>query len=216
MTSEVEICNLALSNIRGGSINSLTESSVQAQNCKLKYPLMRDQLMRDAPWQFAHKIKALALLTDELFNWANVYQYPSDCLQINRLLLNFEEVESGNALSNWYYDPALLAPNPDRQVKYQIYNTDDNRVIGANETELRIDYRAKITDPNLFDSQFVIMFSYLLSSELAIPIVGGKLGREFRADSLKIYQQYYDAAVASNENEQYIPPAESDFVTIRS
>ena len=42
MASEVEICNLALSNIRAGSINSLTEGSLQAQICKLKYPILRD------------------------------------------------------------------------------------------------------------------------------------------------------------------------------
>ena len=45
MTSVVDICNLALSNIRAGSINNIDEVSLQAQQCKLKYPFMRDRLL---------------------------------------------------------------------------------------------------------------------------------------------------------------------------
>jgi len=208
---------LALSNIRAGSINSLDEASLQAQVCKLKYPILRDQLLRDVPWQFGHKVKALAVLADDLFNWAYTYQYPSDCLQINRLMINFEEVgQGGDAFFSRFLDRGLPQPNLRQQVKYEILNVDGNRVVGANESELRIDYRAKITDPNLFDSQFVMVISHLLSSEISIPIVGTEKGRQLRSDSLVIYKELLKAAVASNLNEQYHPPSDSEFVSIRA
>lgn len=217
MTSEVEICNLALSEIRAGSINSLDEASLAAQQCKLKYAFARDMLLRDAPWQFAHKLVALAETTDELFNWARVYQYPSDCLQINRLVLNIREVESGGELvASRLRVQGFPIPDLNDQVKYELFNIDDNRVIAANEKELRADYRARISDPNLFDSQFTQALVYLLSSQLAIPIAGGDVGRQLRSDNLAIYQQYLEAALASDLNEQHTPVSDSDFITVRN
>jgi len=214
MSSEVEICNLALGDIRAGSINSLNESSIQAQQCKLRYPVLRDQLLRDVPWQFTHKIKALALLTDELFNWAYVYQYPADCIQINRLMLNWEEVESGNNRSRLQGDQ-FIKVNLKQQIDYKIYNIDGNKVIASNESDLRADYTAEVTDPNLFDTQFIVTLSKLLAAELAIPLVGVDKGRQLRSDSYGIYQSYLNAAIASNENEQYTQTPDSEFVNIR-
>lgn len=131
--------------------------------------------------------------------------------------MNFEEVsQGGSEVASRFHDRGLPRPNLNQQVKYEILNVDENKVIAANESELRVDYRAKVTDPNLFDSQFVMTLSYLLAAELAIPIVGADQGRALRSDSLTIYQQYLEAAVASNLNEQYHEPIDSEFVTIRS
>lgn len=217
MTSVVEICNLALSNIRAGSINALTEGSLQAQVCKLKYDILRDRLLTDAPWQFARRVEPLAVLDIEVFNRVYAYQYPSDCLHINRLILNLEEVDSNSvdAISR-YRDNTLPRFNFNQQVEYDIRIIDGDRVITSNEKELRADYRVRIEDPNLYSSDFIMALSYLLSAELAIPIVGAEQGRALRAESLQIYQQYVDSAVANNQNEQYALPPDSEFITVRS
>lgn len=203
MASEVELCNMALSNIRAGSINSFNEASLQAQQCKLKYPFLRDMLLRDVPWNFAHKVDALALLTDDLFNWAYAYQYPSDCLYINKLILSFETFGSAGE---------IYTPDLDRQVKYEIQNVDGNRVIAANEPGLRVSYRMRVIDPNLFDTLFIQTFVQLLTSELAIPIVGAEVGRQFRSDAFQIYKSYLEEATATNGNEGYTEPTDSDFI----
>lgn len=216
MASDIEIANLALSNIRAGSINSFTEASIQAQQCKLKYSIVRDMLLRDAPWQFAHKIEALALLDDELFNWAYVYQYPSDALYVNRVLLNWTEVTSNDsAISTRYYDRDLFGPNMDAQVKYEVYNIDGNRVIACNDAEVRIDYRARVTDPNLFPSSFILALGHLLAAEIAIPLVGVDVGAALREQSLQMYRGYIQTAIASDMNEQYHEPNDSEFITGR-
>jgi hypothetical protein len=218
MTSEVEICNLALSHIRAGSINSLTESSVQAQQCKLKYPILRDQMLQDAPWQFNRSIKALAVLTDTLFNWIYVYQYPTDCLYVNRLILDFAEVSSDtttSAISSRYYDRGLPRPDLDRQVEHKIYNIDGNRVIASNECNLRIDYRKRVEDPNLFNVNFIMGLSHMLAAELSIPLVGIDKGRALRSDELKIYQSYVDSGIENELNEQFTHIPDSDFINIR-
>jgi len=217
MASEVEICNLGLSNIRAGSINSLDESSLQAQLCKLKYPFIRDRVLAEIPWSFNHKITSLQLLTTEIFNWAYAYKYPVDCLKIHRLVGSYEELANADAdVVSRLVDSQLL-PLRDirRQVEYEIFNFDNVKTIGANEADLRIDYSAKVTDPNLFSVDCIMAISHLLAAELAIPIVGAELGRNLRNESLQLYKVYLDAALANDMNEQYFSPGLSEFETVR-
>lgn len=215
MSSEVEICNMALSNIRAGSINSLDESSLPAQVCSLKYNIIRDMLLTEIPWGFAHKIKGLALLTTEIFNWAYAYQYPADCFKINRLVGAQEQLLNSDAnVVSRAIDTQLL-PYRRTQVSYEIFNFDDNKNIGANEANLRIDYVANITDPNLFSNNFILALSHLLAAEIAVPIVGVEKGRQLRSDSLQIYKEYLATAESDDLNEQYFEPALSEFETIR-
>lgn len=217
MASEIEICNLALSNMRSQSINSFTEGSLQAQQCKLKYPILRDRLLTEIPWGFNHKIKALSLLSTEIFNWAYAYQYPTDCLKINRLVGAHEELANADADVVSRMRESELFSLSDIRVKipYEVFNFSNNKVIGSNDADLRIDYSAKVTDPNLFSNDFIMAFSHLLTSELAIPIIGAETGRQIRSDSLQLYKTYLDAAIANDMNEQYDTPALSEFETIR-
>ena len=217
MASEVEICNIALSNIRGGSINSLDEGSLQAQQCKLKYFILRDRCLTEMSWGFNRKITALAVLTTEIFNWAYAYQYPADCLKITRLVGAHEELANADAdVVSRLLDSQLLPLRDLRnQTPYEVFNFSNNKVIGTNEADLRIDYAVKVTDPNLFTPDFIMALSHLLSSELAIPVVGAELGRQLRDDSLKIYKSYINTAIASDLNDGYHTPPLSEFETIR-
>lgn len=218
MASVVEICNIALSNIRAGSINSLDESSVQAQNCKLKYSILRDRCLREIPWQFNHKIRALAPVTTEIFNWSYAYSYPVDCLKIHRLVGSFEELPAGSAGVVSRYLDSRVIPLKDvrRQIPYEVFNFDNSKIIGSDQPDLRIDFAAKVEDPNLFSDDFIMALGHLLASEIAIPIAGGEIGRALRNDSLQLYRQYIASAIANDMNDQYHMPAESDFVTIRN
>lgn len=217
MASAVEICNLALGNIRAGSINSLTETSLAAQQCALKYPILRNRLLTEVSWGFNRSVKALAVLTVDLFNWAYAYQYPTDCLKINRLVGAYEQLSNVDAdvVSRLLDSQLLPLTSWQRKVPYEVFNVSDNKVIGANEADLRIDYAVKITDPNLFSSDFILALSHLLAAELAIPIVGAETGRQLRSDSLQIYNEYLNAAIADDLNQGYIDPPLSEFETIR-
>lgn len=214
MSSEITICNLALSHIRGGSINALTEASIQAQQCKLLYPILRDSVLENAPWQFATRIVSLAELTDvEVFNFAYAYQYPSDCLKIKRLILNWETV---NRTDSQFYGNNLPIINTQAPVPYQVFNDDGNRVIGANYAELRAEYTVQVTDTNLFSTQFILALSHLLAAELAIPIVGVNEGRKLKSDSMQQYNAHIRAACAAMMNEQFTPMPDSEFITVRN
>lgn len=217
MVSKVEIANMALGNIRGGTISSFTEGSVQANACNLKYDLLRDRMLTEAPWGFNRRVRALSLLTTELFNFAYVYQYPIDCLKIERLIGSWEEISTATSgVISRVRDEELLSLSSLRtKIPYDVFNEDDNKVIGANEPDLRIDYALKITDPNLFSSDFTLALSHLLASEIAIPVIGAELGRALRKDELAIYNSYLTSALANDLNDQHDEPTESEFVTTR-
>jgi len=151
-----------------------------------------------------------------VFNWVFAYQYPSDCLKLERLILDFEEVssEDGGALRHRHIED-LFTPDLERQIKHEIINIDGNKVILANEQNLRIKYAKRVTDPNLFDITFIQTFVYLLSSSLAVPVVGGDLGRGFRSDNLQLYQTFLKAAIANDKNEGFTPTPDSEFIMIR-
>lgn len=217
MASEVEICNTSLSHIRAGSINSLTEASLAAQTCNLHYSILRDHLLSQAGMGFNLRNEPLALLVGNVFNWIYSYQYPSDCLQIEKLILNFEQYQqdsSGLAVRPRDIEQ-LYSPDLEAQVKYKRFNVAGNRVIAANEAGLRVEYRARVTDPNLFSTSFTQALGHLLASTIAITIVGAELGRALQADHFKLSQFHMNQAMADGLNEAYTEAPESDFITVR-
>lgn len=216
MASEIEICNLGLSNIRAGSINSFTEGSSQAQQCALKYPILRNRMLKEL-WGFNNKIKALGVLSTEVYNWAYAYQYPTDCLKITKLVGEYEEISTGSAdvISRMLDSQLLPISQYQPTIPYEIFNFDDNKVIASNEANLRMKYAAKITDPNLFSDDFIMALGHLLGANLAIPLIGAELGRQLRIDELQLYKEYANAAAADDMNESAHEAPLSEFETVR-
>lgn len=217
MPSVIQICNFALSHIRAGSINSLTESSKEAQVCTLFYSTLRDTVLEAHDWQFNNKIDDLALLSTTSFGWVYNYQYPSDALKINKILPRESDVTSVSGLSSsYYYDNySRLKTMPNRQIEYKIFNVSDNLVIATNEVDAKINYRAKVTNPNLFTNQFAMALSHLLAANIAVAIVGDSKGSVFQEKNLNLYQSYLNSATINDLNEQYSIQPESDYINIQ-
>jgi len=218
MVSEVAICNLALGNIRARTINSFTENSVQAQQCSLRYPIVRDRLLAEIPWQFARKLEPLNSTSDTIFNWAYVYNYPINCLHINRLVGSYEELASGSSdyISRLLDSRVLTRAELRKSIPYEIFMKAGLRLVGSNQPGLYVDYMSREENSELFSNDFVLALSHLLASEIAIPIVGGDLGIKLRRESLQIYKNYLSSAIVKDLNDHHIDQAESEFVTIRN
>lgn len=219
MASVVEMCNIALAQIRAGSINSLTEASVQAQQCNLHYEIARDQVLSDADWGFNRKLVPLAeLSTVTVFNWSHVWQHPSDCLFVNELVRNVKENSptDSSTVPSRVYDSGIRTLSQLAKVQYQLFTVEGNRVIASIEDDLRINYRCRITDPNLMSANFRMAVSALLGAYLAMPIAGAKEGRPLRADSLEMYKAFKTEAKDDNANQEYFEPTESDYITVRN
>lgn len=212
MASVVEICNQALSHLRVGSINSLNESSVQAQQCKLKYPLVRDLLLEQNAWNFSTKIVALALRTDTVFNWRYVYNYPSDCLRVDKLIPNYEMFGDGVQAR---YPGEINRIDLDAQIPHRVLTVGGDKVIVANQPDLRLEYRSRVEDPTLFSASFVLMIGHYLAADMATVIVGAENGKSLKQENLAMYQALIDNSVANDRNEGYTATLESEFITIR-
>lgn len=101
-TSDVEICNLALTEINQRLISSLDaepEDSPQQAYCKLVYNTARRSLLESYDWSFAlerAKITANKVyttnetllargepFTNDYFGWQSAFQLPADCLKVS-------------------------------------------------------------------------------------------------------------------------------------
>lgn len=154
-TSIVEICNAALSLIGESQINNATLSSdTEAERqCTLMFPIIRDKILREHPWNFAETRVTLAALTEvPAFEFSYYYQLPSDCLRVLRL-----------------YD-----------TDYN-YRVEAGRKIATDASPCQLIYTAKIEDTSQFDSGFTQALIYGLGAHLAMVLGDNRsLGAELR------------------------------------
>lgn len=169
MSSQTDICNLALSHVGQGSgiSNFDTDQSEAARACRLFYEVARKSTLRDYDWAFATRYRALSLIEEEPLEdlgeeWAYSYGYPANCIRLRRILSGTRT--DGNAT----------------KVKFRVANTDAARVIFTDEAEPVSEITEDITETARFDEDFVAALSYRLAAFLA--------PRLARTDQAKISQ----------------------------
>lgn len=143
MTSIVQICNIALSNIGEQRISALTDNTERARLCNLRFEDCRDAVLRSYPWKCAVARSALASTTTAPA-WGFTYQYvlPSDCLRV----LDIEEFNQ----------------------PYEI----EGKFIVTDATSVKLKYIQRVEDPNQFDSLLIHAVALKLASELAEAVSG--------------------------------------------
>jgi hypothetical protein len=141
MASEVDICNGALNQLGASTILSLTEDSKNARLCNARYTQIRDSIFRSHLWNCLMKRVELAKDTATP-SWGFSYQFtlPADCLRVVTIL-------------NYDYD-------------YKI----EGRKILANHGTVKIQYVARITDPNQYDELLRECISAGLAADIAYGI----------------------------------------------
>ena len=141
MASVVDICNGALNQLGASTILSLTEDSKNARLCNSRYTQIRDGLFRSHPWNCLIKRVELARDT-ETPSWGFNYQFtlPADCLRVLSIL-------------NYDHD-------------YKI----EGRKIVANHGTVKIQYVARITDPNQYDELLRETISAALAADIAYAV----------------------------------------------
>jgi hypothetical protein len=82
-TSPVEICNSALIKVGASRITSLSDGTKSALICNEQYPKLRREVLRQHPWNFAIRRKALAAsVVEPEFDFSQAFVIPSDVLRI--------------------------------------------------------------------------------------------------------------------------------------
>lgn len=186
MSSNTEICNLALSHLGVGKeiANLETEKSQEASACRRFYEITRDQVLRDFAWPFATKVATLALIEeDPNEEWAFSYRYPVDCLDVRKIL-------SGTRNET-----------QDTRVPYRISNDDSALCIYTDLEDAQIEYTAKVTNVDFFPVDFLQALSLRLAAYIAPRVTAGdpfKMGDR----ALQLYRQEMSIARANAVNEQ--------------
>ena len=198
MTSEVQIARLALQHLGDRyDITSLTEASPEAEQVNLVFDNVRDMVLREHPWKFARKYTTPASLAGVVpGNWSYMYTYPSDAMRVIRIV-----------------NPLGDDKTP---IRFEIArNSADLRVVLTNESEPTLEYTKQVTDPQQFDPQFVIAFSYRLAQYIAMPITGD---RQVMADMKSMADIEIGKAKASDANEGFEAPqpAEAGWINARA
>jgi hypothetical protein len=186
MASEVQICNLALSNVGNrGRVASISpvDGSAEADYCASFFGLARNEMLEMFDWTFARKRVALALLaTNPSSLWLYAYSLPSDCLKPRRVL-------TSNGATEQDSEP------------FDIEGT----TLLTNKQYAELSYTRTVTDAGLFPPSFVTALGYLLSSYLAGPLLKGIDGTRANGEFRKIATQMGASAAASDANNSDTP-----------
>lgn len=193
--SVVDICNLSLSNLGLEGINALNDEVKAARQCTLKFPLARDSVLSEFPWNFAKKRQVLALLGDTVSGWDYAYSVPSDMLRAIKI-----------------YNPA---GDQNDKINYEISLNDTNtkRIILTNQETAELVYIARVEDPNVFETAFVDALVLRLASDLAYAMKGD---RALQGQMMQLYTRQLGLAQSANANERHKPDdRQSNYVTAR-
>ena len=205
MSSEVDICNLALSYIgEDATVSSINppEGSQQAAYCKTFYPMARDNILNRHNWTFASRRVVLAQVTNPYEQWEYAYALPSDCMKVISVM---------DAESKDDYSEDLYRVNVNRVIAERGYYTPQpftieldtvgNKVLYTNQEDAQMRYQAFVTDPTKFSPLFVMVLSYQMASMLAGPVIKGKQGASTSMNMLQLSQQYLSEAIENDANQ---------------
>lgn len=199
MSSDIEICNVALSRVAvTKSIVSFTEHSKEAEQCRVFYATLRDLVLQAFPWPFAESTVALADLGSPANGWAYRYRYPANCLNVRGI------VQPG-----W-----RRSLTTDLQIPYQIGYDVGGRVIHTDQPEASCRFTFRVEDSTFFDPQFADVLAWRLAMDLALPLTSKSELQQFASQQ---YQMALTLAQGSAfEESQDDPEPESEFVSVRS
>ena len=186
-SSQLDVCNLALSRLGQGEIASLDEQSTEAQACRRFWDADRRATLRDYPWNFAASSPTpMVLLWDRqcpMFTpapaWVPVdfrfvYQLPPDSLRALELYdgntgLSYNE-DGTIGVGYPATDISLQATEEQTITELMFFQVRRGRRLVTNLPCALLKYTTDIINAGEFDDQFVEMFSYRLAIDLALPV----------------------------------------------
>ncbi len=236
--TEVDLANRALGAIGARTtITSLVENSPEAIACAREFAPARDELLRKAHWDFARKAINGTVLksapgtpgntdpataiwvpaTQPPLPWLFEYQYPSDCMQVRRIV---PQLTSMMGLSTPIFTNGRYAypvnPNTVFVIPFvKAYDTSlAQTVILTNQYQAIIEYTFKQTAVAFWDSMFTEAFVILLATKIVFELTGKV---SITRDAMERYMFLVEQAQAADANEGLtIWNTESEFIAART
>lgn len=198
LDSDVAICNRALSAIgaRAG-VTSLVPGADQSNaaiQCSLLYDETRQEVLREARWNFARKEALLTLLKTApivtpgytptssvvfwpFMPWWHEFAYPSDCLQFQMIIAGALPGQPVTQLTTAPASPSSSVGYPGGVIPWQeLQDTDANgnaiTVIGCNLNPAQGEYTTDVRDATRFDNGFREALVGRMAQKLVMPLSG--------------------------------------------
>ncbi|KEX95167.1 hypothetical protein HA62_29795 [Pseudomonas putida] len=199
MSSDIEICNVALSRVAHTQpIVSFTEKSKAAELCAVFYTTLRDLVLADFPWPFAESIVNLADIGSPAPGWAYRYRYPASCLKVRDII-----------------QPGQRRPlTADLQIPFKIGYDTGGKVIHTDQPEAGVRFTFRVEDSTFFDPLFADALAWRLAMDLALPLSSKPDLQAFANQQFQLAMT--KAEGSAFEESQDDPEPESEFVSVRS
>jgi hypothetical protein len=144
VASQISICNLALTMMGAKPLLSMDEDTKSARIFRRIWDIVRDEVLRDHPWNFAVKRIVLPQLsTPPPFGFAFAYELPSDYIRLQ-----------------------FVGEDERDDVVYEV----EGNTIVTNESMCYLKYTARIKDTGLYDAKFAALLAAKLGVYAAFPI----------------------------------------------
>jgi len=209
--SEVEICNLALQEIGDESIISLSDNSVSAQQCNLRYNSARRSALESHTWNFAMRRASLALTDkeDPFGDFNSIFTLPSDCIRVVKTDREDEITFGTDPLFNGFKTVGFTNTYAGRD-RYRI----EGRNFFYDDDTALILFISDVTDTTQFSPLFVDALALYLAHKIAYKLTGS---RTLEADLLQRYERTLREAKLRDAQEGTIERSEtSRFLSVRS
>ncbi len=166
-TSPVEICNSALIKVGAARITSLSDGTKAALICNEQYPKLRREVLRQHPWNFAIRRKALAAsVVEPEYDYSKAFVIPSDVLRI-------------------------LSTDLPRHLEWVVeQNSSGQRVLLTDSDTCKIRYIKDVTDTTIYSADFEESLALRMAVDLSYALAQStsltrELQRQYR-ESLAI------------------------------
>jgi len=219
MSSDVDICNLALSFLGDAAIVqsiSPPDGSAQSSHCSRFYPVARDAVLEMHAWGFATRRIALAQVSNPTITssdpngtWRYAYAEPAG-------LVNYLALLDPNAPDD--YSAGMPAPNSYGLGQSNLGNytpqpyavesdVNGSNIILTNTQNAILRYTVRITDAAKFSGLCTTAIARKLATFLAGPILKGDTGRAEAKAQEVLFKQVMAEAKSSDANQRNIKPA---------
>jgi len=156
-TSDVDICNLALDEVKANNINSIDDNDVTASQCKRNYDRVRGKVLRAHVWNFAKTERQLARISDATsISYSDVYLLPGDFTRF----ISIGDVKIGTKVVK--YDLRSLYIDG---VYKRVVMLDNDGAATLNILYIRDETNVSAFDP-LFVELFILELAVALSARL--------------------------------------------------
>jgi len=150
MPGETDVINIGLRRIGATPIVSLSDGSPSANTVGDVYTEIRDNLLREHPWNFATKrLKLAQSTTTPVFEFDYGYALPSDWLRT----ISVHDDDAGHGT-----------------VLYRMEQINNQNSIVTSSDQIWLRYVSQVTDPNLMTADFRTALAFLIARDMSIPL----------------------------------------------